>query len=310
MEDLTSLFKPLRQKVYTTPPKVGVHVNWNAPNGKSQPGWEILLGILSACYWTSHNGPIDLYTDEIGMKNVEKLGLSGLYRNVKMLDPEMSKGLDAKTFWAAGKFMAMLEADEPIYIIDQDLLLHKTLDSYTNDDVVFLHKEVPVQEFYPHILCADVNKYYDFQEINHAYNCALIHFKDINLMREYASMSLRYMNTAKGVSLAYHPNQIMCTVEQFGLQQFCELKKLSAQPLIQSVYNPGLENHFWEASEDGVDDVDQAGDWMYHSWAEKGHLRQDHQASIEFSIRLVELIEKKIGASLEPLLSKLNFQEH
>jgi hypothetical protein len=309
VEDLTNLFKTLRDKSYTTEPKVGVHVNWNAPMGKPQPAWEILLGILSACYWNSQNGPIDLYTDEIGMKNVENLGLTGLYRNVKLLDPEMSQGLDPKTFWAAGKFMAMLEADEPVYIIDQDLLIHKNLKD-VDSDVLFLHKEVAVPEFYPEFICVDVSKYYGFPRIDYAYNCALIHFKDVDVMREYAAKSLRYMSVAQGVSAIYSANQIMCTVEQFGLQQFCGAKNLSSQSLIQSIYNPDLKGNFWEPSEDGVHDIEASGDWIFHSWAQKGHLRENFHASLEFSLKLVTMIEKKIGTSLEPLLQKLNFEEH
>ena len=309
MENLSDIFEPIRQVVYDGKPKVGVHVNWNAPRGESQPAWEILLGILSACYWTSHNGPIDLYTDEIGMKNVQDLGLEGLYRNIKLLDPDLAAGLDPRVFWASGKFMAMLECDEPAYFIDQDLLLTKTLETDANIDVEYLHREMLNPMWYPKSVLGFISKHFGNPQMDFAYNCALIHFSDVDTMRKYAGACLRFMANAPQSVLKYPPNALMSSVEQFGLQQFSVSENLVTKPLIRCIYDSAQDQDLWLA-DNGIFDIEEAGDWMYHSWAEKHNLRKDYMASIEFSMNVVNLLERKLGVSLEPLLSKMNFREH
>ncbi len=309
MEDLTQLFEPLRQVVYTGEPKVGVHVNWNAPKGKPQPAWEILLGILSACYWTSVNGPIDLYTDEVGMEKVKNLGLGGLYRKIHLLDQEMWAGFDPKMFWAAGKFMAMLECNEPVYIIDQDLVLTKSMEEY-NSDVVYFHRETLSPDWYPENIRNAVNSMYGEYAQKFAYNCALVHFKSVEKMRKYAGNSLRFINKNSGGLSLYPADAVMCSIEQFGLRQYCLAEELESTPIIKSIYTPDRIMDYWEADENGVNDIDEAGNWIYHSWAEKGHLRNDFQASLDFSMHIITILERKLGISMDPLIKKLDFREN
>ncbi len=309
MGDLTKLFEPIRQQTYQGTPRVGVHVNWNVPKGKGQPAWEILLGILSACYWNTFNGPIDLYTDEIGLKKVKKLGLEGLYRNIHLLDPEMWKNFNPEMFWAAGKFMAMLECNEPAYIIDQDLVITKSL-SDLNSDVVYFHREKLTPDWYPHSILQTVNEMYQNQPMEVAFNCALVHFQDVQTMRKYASDSLRFINNFGHAFQKFSPDAVMCSIEQFGLQQFCQLHGLSSSPMIRAVYTPHLIADYWEADQDGVNDIEYVADWAYHSWAEKGHLRSDFQASIDFSMQIISILERKLGVSMEPLIKRLNFRDH
>lgn len=309
MQDLTSLFNPIRQAVYDGEPKVGVHVNWNAPKGGPQPAWETLLGILSACYWTSVNGPVDLYTDEIGLQKVETLGLKGLYRNVKLLDKDMSSGFDPKMFWAAGKFMAMLECDEPAYFIDQDLVLTKSIE-HKNADLIFFHKEKLTPDWYPPTLLAYVAQTYGFPDITYAFNCALVRFKDVEKMREYAANSLRFINKYASSVEKFPSEAVMCSIEQFGLQQYCQFNKLSTEPIIQAIYTPHLTADHWDSNEHGVNDMDSVADWCYHSWAEKGHLRNDFQASLDFAMHVITILERKLGTSMDPLIEKLNFRNH
>lgn len=309
MEDLTKLFEPIRQQTYKGTPRVGVHVNWNVPKGKAQPAWEILLGILSACYWNAFNGPIDLYTDEIGLQKVQNLGLKGLYRNVHLLDPEMWKNFNPETFWAAGKFMAMLECNEPAYIIDQDLVITKSLAEF-NSNVVYFHREKLTPDWYPHDILKTVNEMYQNQTMEVAFNCALVHFQDVQIMRKYASDSLRFINNFGSDFRKFPANAVMCSIEQFGLHQFCKLHELSSTPMIKAVYTPNIIADFWEADGDGINDIEYVADWAYHSWAEKGHLRSDFQASIDFSMQIVTILERKLGISMDPLIKRLNFKEH
>jgi hypothetical protein len=310
MQDLADLFEPIRQIQYEGKPLTGIHVNWNAPKGKPQPPWEVLLGILSACYWTSYNGPIDLYTDEIGLKNVERLGLKGLYRNVKLLDSEMTSGLDPETFWAAGKFIAMLECDEPACFLDQDILFTKKLPQDPNVDIRYLHREIVHTMWYPNKIRGFVSKHYGYPETNFAYNCALVGFTEVDTMRSYASESMRFINNAPKSIFNYPSEAIMCSIEQYGLQQFTSSKNLVAQPLITSIYNPEIEGLYWEPNENGFYDIEEVHEWIYHEWAGKAEYRKDRIAALEFSLKIVGMLEKKLGVSLEPLLQKLDFTEH
>ena len=310
MQDLTNLFAPLRQVKYSGEPKVGAHVNWNAPTGKTQPAWETLLGILSACYWTSLYGPIDLYTDKLGAEKVKKLGLEGLYRNVKLLDEDLAAGFDPSIFWAAGKFLAMLEADEPTYFIDQDLLVTKELD-FGNIDVLYFHREYLNEKWYPLGVAKAIQEYYGTVYADAlAYNCAFVHFKEVSTARQYAAESLRFINQHGANFKYYNPREVMASVEQFGLNQFCVAHELSSDCLIKAIYTGSEKADTWMPDPDGVYDIDEAGGYIYHVWAEKEHYRNDWTASVDFSMRIVNLLEDKLKTSMEPLLSKLNFHEN
>ena len=111
---------------------LALHVNWTRPSQVRNPqgnyliaDFEILSTILSACLWRQYNGPIKMYTDNIGYDFYDSWGMLGLWDGG--VDVDVLEGIPndipADIFWAGGKLYAIKEQKVPFVMMDTDLLV-------------------------------------------------------------------------------------------------------------------------------------------------------------------------------------------
>jgi hypothetical protein len=138
--------------------RIGFHTIWTRPSGvPALADFEILTLVVSALSWKKHNGPIWLYTDQLGAAWIHSLGLGWLYDRIHVILDDIPETIDAKLFWAAGKLYAYKHAPVPAVSIDYDAIIWKKLPVYWFNEVVALHPEptswggyktAPIQQFF------------------------------------------------------------------------------------------------------------------------------------------------------------------
>jgi len=135
------------------------HSNWTTPSFKGTKGenyyiedFEILTTILSALKWRENNGGIKMFTDERGAEYYKKLGIESLWNlGVDVsLDNYISKDIDPKLFWAAGKIYSLQKQNTPCAMIDTDFIVWKPINEIIMDSkVCIIHKENISEGIYP-----------------------------------------------------------------------------------------------------------------------------------------------------------------
>lgn len=95
--------------------------------------------------------PLTLITDENTLKYYDMWQLTGLYDEV-ITDFHDDYPADrvSKRFWTSPKIWAMRKLHAPFVVFDTDTIIHKPLSTYTDCDLLYLHRETP--NIYPNPL--------------------------------------------------------------------------------------------------------------------------------------------------------------
>jgi hypothetical protein len=146
-----------------------IHVNWTAPFFHRErlrghgfrttreiqsdtydiPDYQILYTILSALRWKTHNGPIKLYTDTIGISFYKQLRVLDLYDEVDIDFLNNLPSVDPALFWTSGKIQSLANEQAPFIFLDQDFIIRdKVPESLYKGDIGIGHWEIPRGHYY------------------------------------------------------------------------------------------------------------------------------------------------------------------
>ena len=129
--------------VNSTLPTVPYLGRLKGPDGYQVEDFELLTTILSAASWRRHNGPIKLYTDQVGAAYYRRLGMTQLWDGG--IDTDTLESLPASishdVFWTAGRVAALRAETAPFVSLDTDLVVWGPLDGLITSDFMALHPE-------------------------------------------------------------------------------------------------------------------------------------------------------------------------
>lgn len=181
------------------------HTAWSAPLFARDPNakygaadFELLTTALSALLWRRYNGPVDLYCDEIAHAYYDSLGLTGLWDAIHPLP--LDAGLDADCFWAAGKLLALRQAESPCVMLDTDFIVWQPLgETLRGLPLAVIHREPLDSGIYPDPHTLRTRAPFDLSQFDltqPAANTALAWFADGAFKDRYCDAALEFMRQA------------------------------------------------------------------------------------------------------------------
>jgi len=274
-------------------PTKALYVDWHAPrrnSGKMVPEkrpWEIAMIIRSTHFSRKYNGlsPI-LYCDPDTYSYYDEIGLLKHFDGVKPILPEITN-FDPSVFWAAGKFYAILDCNEPFILVDLDAEIRFTIE-YGDCDVYCTHMERIIKgdlKFYPDVEYLDDKNYmsnnFGIEWSDRACNTCLLAFNDIDFAKEYASMALEFIDSIYEINPAFTNVSYMVLSEQRFLYELCRSRGKSIGTLISGNYMPTnfpIELPAFENS--NVEEIADKG--FFHVWGFKNDIKKSQDVEDEF----------------------------
>lgn len=222
------------------------HSNWTRPFFNKHAGayyiedFELLTTILSALTWQTHNGDIQMVTDQVGAAYYRKLGIEKIW-NLGIddsLEEKMDKTIDPSTFWAAGKIYALEKQMAPCVMIDTDFIIWKPLvEELEKHELTVIHREGLEECVYPGRERLITRKSYEYPDkwdwSLEACNTAFSFFKDQAFKDYYVQESIRFMKGVEGedplIYMVFAEQRLlaMCAAEKgIDIYAFSDTEKL------------------------------------------------------------------------------------
>ena len=250
------------------------HSNWTRPFFNKHVGayyiedFELLTTILSALTWQTHNGDIQMVTDQVGAAYYRKLGIEKIW-NLGIddsLEEKMDKAIDPSTFWAAGKIYALEKQMAPCVMIDTDFIIWKPLvEELEKHELTVIHREGLEECVYPGRERLMTREGYEYP-VNwdwsvEACNTAFSFFKDQAFKDYYVQESIRLMKGVEGedplIYMVFAEQRLlaMCAAEKgVDIYAFSDTEKLfhSGQEVFTHIWgykryirsNPRIRENF------------------------------------------------------------------
>ncbi len=279
---------------------LALHVNWTKPSQVRNPqgnyhiaDFEILSTILSACLWRQYNGPIKMYTDNIGYDFYDSWGLLGLWDGG--VDVDVLEGIPndipADIFWAGGKLYAIKEQKVPFVMMDTDLLVWNSIhDIVAGKKLMAYHSESLEQLKSCYIDYRFLKKREGYKPDPNwdwnqdPYNTALTYFNDSKFLKYYTDKSIDFMrgNTERPMEMVSQ----MVFAEQRIFGMCAKRKKIAVGTFLTSPYdnNPSFT----------------------HIWGGKDEARNNPQSEIKLCEALSKAITNRYGVNcISPQVSNL-----
>ena len=270
------------------------HTAWSAPLFARDPNarygaadFELLTTALSALLWRQQNGPIDLYCDGIAHAYYESLNILDLWDAVYPLP--LDAGLDADCFWAAGKLLALRQAEPPCVMLDTDFIVWQPIEQLLQAlPLAVIHREPLDSGIYPdpQLFCKEAD--FDLSELDltePAANTALAWFADEAFKNHYCDTALAFMQRVK-------PCGDRLTHMVFAEQRL--LPMLAAHSNLPLAALSDLPALFFSGQQ-----------IFTHTWGYKQILRSDAAARVSFCRRCAARIEQDFPA-YAPRLAAIN----
>lgn len=255
-----------------------LHCTWAKPRIEACESFfiedfDILTTILSALKWREKNGKITMITDSIGYGFYKSRNLLGLWDEVSLDLDRIPEGIDAKSFWAAGKLFALKNATSPVALIDTDFIVWDKLAFDNMPDLTVIHSEDIYPDVYPEIGHFKMKQGYifnpDFNWTCRPYNTAFSVFKSENLKNVFCDEAISFMeNAIPQDNLTY-----MVFAEQRLLSMVAEMTKSKVLEIstIESLFRDG-ERYFT------------------HTWGMKQQMREDASLRYDFCKKCIRRI--------------------
>jgi hypothetical protein len=288
-----------------------LYVDWGLPQksrgllNPAKKAWEIAMIIRSTHYARKENGlsPV-LYCDSDTYLYYDKIGLLSIFDEVKPILPNKTR-FNPSVFWAAGKFYAILDCQEPFLLIDLDAELRFPI-PFEGCDVFTTHLEGISKgdlSFYPDPLYLDRNdffgKNFKIKWSDKAYNTCLLYFKDVSVAHEYAQGALDFIQAVEETDPSFENVSYILLAEQRFLYEFCLIKNLKVNTLINGDYFPSnYELGLPSFENSNFEEVVKRG--FLHVWGFKNNFSRSKDSEASFFGSLVasdlELSEKIINS--------------
>ncbi len=246
----------------------GIHVNSTAPFFSRHPGAEytierfsLLCTVISALEWRKLNGDIFMVTDSIAAEFYRQNGLDKVWNAVLELIPTDTEGIDPDMFWAAGKLIALRDIPQNAALVDEDLIIWKTLE-LSDTAVTCAHREYLSPDIYPDPRLFGVRNFPLLEQLDMSVlpcNTAFLYIPDDSFRLFYANQSIAFMKAASADKCGDRLCR-MVFAEQRLLGMLCALTETPVEPLMdmnrlfiaQDDYT-----HLWGAKQAMRDNDDQ-----------------------------------------------------
>ena len=207
---------------------------------------------MSALLWRRFNGPIKLYTDDVGMGYLASKGLEYAWDSVDVdALNSIPKDIDQTEFWAGAKLFALQAESCPVAMVDTDLFVWKDVSRFCeNRALVTLHREDLI-DCYPPPSGLRIPEGYVFEDWMDwdvkPCNTAFAFFSDDSLKAFYTREAIRFMKGNRGRS-TYASSQ-MVFAEQRLLAMCAHKMRIEIDTLIDDPYDKEnkLFTHLWGA---------------------------------------------------------------
>lgn len=258
-----------------------LHINWTKPFFARNGGeyyiedFEILTTILSALKWREKNGSIKMVTDRAGRDFYIKNGMEDLWDGgIECVLDSINE--DARVFWAAGKLHALSREAAPVAVIDTDFIVWEEILFDKLPAISVIHDEDLYSDVYPGMDYFAMKNGYCFDKEwdwnLRALNTAFYVIKDNDLLYEYSSEAIRFMNSAD------NSDDELCYMV-FAEQRL--LNMIAAKQGKEVMCFSTLERLFKNGE-----------GWFTHIWGMKQQMRENGELRYEFCRRCIERIIK------------------
>jgi hypothetical protein len=252
--------------------------------------------LLSALRYRNRIGPISLFTDEKSMsrKGISDLAASGIYNSSQSITkPE---GLDAETFWAWPKIVAMAKMTAPCVAVDIDAVLGQRPSMM--HDVVGLHPEPADWEVYSDsALRRRINAICGIEcgASVTPINTAVLMIRSESLRRQYANTALQLMWRGSAwpwvpysseIKVAGVPVTQMVMVEQYLAAAIAAGSGFSIGTIGGINLSPGMEHY--------VSRGDRCD--TFHLWNSKRFYREHARARELYTQRCMTMIANEVSS--------------
>lgn len=180
----------------------GIHVNSTAPFFARHPGSEysiedfgLYCEVISALQWRKMNGDIFMVADSRAAEYYRRIGIDKVWTGISELLPDKLDGIDPEMFWAAGKLFALRDIPENAALVDEDLIVWKTLE-LSDTAVTCAHREYISENIYPDpyvfgVSCSGLMDRLDKTAL--PCNTAFLYIPDSSFRLFYANQSIAFM---------------------------------------------------------------------------------------------------------------------
>ena len=213
----------------------------------------LLTWVLSILKWKQYNNQVVLYTDNVTLEKIQKIGFDFLYDEINtdlFENGDQCKGIDFRWFWAMPKILALhyetYHLKNKVIVADMDIVPMSDLSRFWANSPVCVWSNKEHLEFkntYPDIKDLSLPEGYTLPkwftgEIK-PLNTGVLYFKNIDVANEYCNEVFKYV---KGNNNAKENTDCitMCNAEQRMLAEFLNHKGLTyqtLQPINGSLFN-------------------------------------------------------------------------
>lgn len=195
---------------------------------------ELLVQLISICNHKFINPkiPIVFVTDKKSLSFFNKIGFLGLYDEI-VTDVFDDYPYDrvSSSFWATPKLWLMSTLKEPFLILDTDLILNVPIDTFQDNDMTYLHRELQSGYLRPHEV--SVSPSWDWGNLLYYFkrtlpiNVSVLHMKDMKFKDYFIKTYFDFVLDNPGDS--YFEDEEY--VDKSGVQTFAEQYLLSSMSL-------------------------------------------------------------------------------
>lgn len=224
---------------------------------------EMFTMVVSALLWRELNGTITLVTDEAGLHYVQKQHLTSVWNEIIIEKDFDDIKFDEKTYWAAGKIIALRNLPLPAIILDIDLIITRSISADLSDiSLAALHPEPLSTTVYPSLndigtLNGDTQPPVISKNILPA-NTAFMYIADGYFRSQYTSTAIDLMN-----------NMELKTTSRITPMVFVEQRLFS-----NCAQQAGIEPYFLLEHP-----FDKNNNTVIHLWGYKKQLRENISVS-------------------------------
>ncbi|MBO6302590.1 MAG: hypothetical protein J6N15_09160 [Ruminiclostridium sp.] len=281
----------------------GIHVNSTAPFFARHPDSEysvedfgLYCEVISALQWRKMNGDIFMVADSRAAEYYRKIGIDKVWNGITELIPDELDGIDPEMFWAAGKLFALRDIPENAALVDEDLIVWKTLE-LSDNAVTCAHREYISEGIYPDpkvfgVSCSGLLDRLDKTAL--PCNTAFLYIPDSSFRLFYANQSIAFM---KECSANRNDDRLcrMVFAEQRLLGMLCALTGTPVETLMdmnrlfiaQDDYT-----HLWGAKQAMRDDPEKRKGFLERC---RRRIRNDFP-EFEYVIGAIDEYTKKKGS--------------
>lgn len=258
-----------------------IHSNWTKPffarGGKDyrMEDFDLLTMMLSALVWQKNGGSIKMLTDSAGEEYFRSRGLSELWDGgIETPLDGVPADIDPFLFWAGGKLWALKQCNEPVCMVDCDMIVWREYsDILADKEIAVAHRETISPDVYPDKEYFRMKDGYTFPDWDWSIspcNTAFLYIKDIDFKNYYIDRSVEFMTSLREDSNVVIP---MVFAEQ-------RLLSMCAAEWGKPIFHLLDQYHLREQSD------------ITHVWGHKSQIRSSKAERLAYCGRCIDRIRR------------------